>query len=133
MQLGNWNEDIARQEVAAKDYEVRRAGGELLYLRKRRELNFLSQAVPHAFHADGLVRFGDSVMLATAASEDPAARRFLCSNIFSAIAPGASRVTAGAAAAPAARNVHVLMRPPAAAGGGGGGSGAASKLSLIHI
>ena len=101
--------------MAAKDYEVRRAGGELLYLRKRRELNFLSQAVPHSFHADGLVRFGDSVMVATApgAGAEP---RFLCSNIFSPTGPGASRVTAGASAQPAARNVHVLLRPPSSAG-----------------
>ena len=101
--------------MAAKDYEVRRAGGELLYLRKRRELNFLSQTVPHSYHADGLVRFGDSVMLATAAGADTEPR-FLCSNIFSPTGPGASRVTAGAAAQPAARNVHVLMRPPSSAG-----------------
>ena len=100
--------------MAAKDYEVRRAGGELLYLRKRRELNFLSQSVPLSFHADGLVRFGDSVMISTSpgAGAEP---RFLCSNIFSSIAPGASRVTAGAAAQPAARNVHVLLRPPSSA------------------
>jgi hypothetical protein len=126
VQLGNWNEDIARQEVAAKDYEVRRAGGELLYLRKRRELNFLSQAVPHSFHADGLVRFGDSVMLATAPAGG-AEPRFLCSNIFSPTGPGASRVTAGAAAQPTARNVHVLARPPSSSAAASSSSAAAAS------
>lgn len=112
---GNWNEDIARQEVAAKDYEVRRSKGDLLYLKKRRELGFLSQRVPHSFHSDGIVRFGDSIMVSTSPLSGHSLK-YLCSNIFSQLmTPGFSRVTAGSSADPMARNVFVLNRAPNAA------------------
>lgn len=110
--MGNWNEDIARQEVASKDYEVRRSKGELLYLKKRRELGFLSQKVPLSFHPDGLVRFGDSVMISTSPLSGHA-QKYLCSNIFSQLmTPGYSRVTAGTISEPMARNVFVLTKSP---------------------
>jgi hypothetical protein len=43
--VGNWNEDIARNILAAKDYEARRVKGELLHLKKAREKTFQTQTV----------------------------------------------------------------------------------------
>lgn len=105
---GNWNEDLARQEVAAKDYEARRSQGDLLYLRKRKERNFLSQPSVHSFSADGLVHYGDTVQLATGSGD---ATRYICSNIFTQVVPGSTRVTAGADATPIARNTVVIQKP----------------------
>jgi hypothetical protein len=42
---GNWSEDEARFDLAARDYEVRRSKGELLHLRKAREKAFQTQRV----------------------------------------------------------------------------------------
>ena len=117
VKIGNWNEDIARTEVAAQDYEARRARGDLVHITKAREKAFLTQAVPHSYSADGTVRFGDTVMLATglgagagAGAAAPAAARYLANLLFSLISPGHARVTAGAEARPQARNTFVLGR-----------------------
>jgi len=113
VRMGNWSEDEARFDLAAKDYEARRSKGELLHLRKARETAFLSQAAPLSFSPDGLVRFGDSVQLATGGGGG-AAPALLSNHVFSFLAPGHARVTAGPAARAQARNVWVLR-----AGGGG--------------
>ena len=131
--MGNWNEDIARQEVASKDYEVRRSKGELLYLKKRRELGFLSQKVPLSFHPDGLVRFGDSVMISTSPLSGHA-QKYLCSNIFSQLmTPGYSRVTAGTISEPMARNVFVLTKSPTGTSNSKSISSIYTTLIPLHI
>jgi len=122
VKIGNWNEDIARQEVAAKDYEARRSGGELLYLKKRQQVNFQAQAVPHSYSADGLLRYGQTAQLAIGSGKDA---RYLVCNAFMTVYPGAVRATAGAESAAQARNTVVIRRSSkgAASAAGAGSSG----------
>jgi hypothetical protein len=103
---GNWDEDIARVEIASRDFEARRSKGELLHLRKAREAAFLSQSAPHSVSRDGLLRYGDAVQVATGGAGDDA--RVLSNHVFTFLAPGHARVTAGARRAPMARNVWTL-------------------------
>jgi hypothetical protein len=124
VKIGNWNEDIARTEVAAQDYESRRAKGDLVHITKAREKTFLSQPVPHSYSADGTVRYGMTVMLATGFSEGAGgsgggsgaafapspSTRYLANLMFNLLSPGRARVTAGAEARPQARNTFVLGR-----------------------
>jgi len=153
---GNWGEDEARFDLAARDYEVRRTKGELLHLRKAREKAFQTQPVrtvawrrvdrfivncdepppppphpsraqvPHAYHADGLVHYGDTVQLAVDAG---GCRYLLADNIFSSVAPGLIRVTGAAAAGPQVRNTFVVERERTRGGGGGGGGGAGAAAA----
>lgn len=109
--LGNWNEDIARQEVAAKDYEARRSTGDLLYLKKRKEINFQTVTVPHSFSPDGLLRYGQTVQLTTLSN------CAISCNAFMTVYPGAVRCTAGSTLAPQARNTVVITRAGGTKGG----------------
>ncbi len=94
--------------MAAQDYEARRARGDLVHITKAREKTFLSQPVPHSHSADGLVRFGETIMLATGG--EGASARYLANLIFNFLSPGHARVTAGAEARPQARNTFELGR-----------------------
>lgn len=94
--------------MAQRDYENRRSNGQLLHLKKAQERNFQVQTVPHTFSRDGLVRFGDNVMLSIGNDKDA---RYLSSNVFMKSGLSGSRVTAGSTAAPQARTVFVLVRP----------------------
>jgi hypothetical protein len=108
LDTGNWDEDITRIEVASRDFELRRSKGELLHLRKAREAAFLAQAAPHTYSPDGLLRFGDKVMLGTGADREVS---YLSNHIFTMLAPGHSRVTAGPARSGAqARNIWTLCK-----------------------
>jgi hypothetical protein len=116
VKLGNWDEDIARLEIASRDFESRRAKGELLHLRKAREAAFLSQSAPHSTSRDGLIRFGDALQLETRGD----CARVLSNHVFSYVAPGHARVTAGQNRAPMARNVWKVRAVRGTAGGGSG-------------
>jgi len=104
IKIGNWNEDIARQEVAAKDYEARRSNGDLLYLKKRNAANFQTIKVPHSYAVDGIVRYGQTVQLRTLANKTVSCNAFM--NVY----PGAVRCTAGSDTTPQARNTVVITR-----------------------
>jgi hypothetical protein len=86
---------------------LRRARGDLVHLTKAREKAFLVQPVPLSYSADGVLRFGQTVMVGTGAGADA---RYLATNIFMPMAPNRTRVTAGAGAAATARNTFVLGR-----------------------
>lgn len=107
VKIGNWDEDVSRSEVAARDYEARRAKGELLHLRKARERAFLTQRVPHSYSADGTIRFGDTVQLALGEGRDA---RVLADHLFSLLSPGHVRVTATRVTEAQARNTFVVAR-----------------------
>jgi hypothetical protein len=79
----------------------------LVHLTKAREKAFLVQRVPLSFAADGVLRFGQTVMLGTGSGSGC---RFLATHIFTPIAPNRTRVTAGASSEPQARNTFVLAR-----------------------
>lgn len=43
--INNWSEDQSARDLAAKDYEAKRARGDLTHLRKAREKAFQTQPV----------------------------------------------------------------------------------------
>jgi hypothetical protein len=110
---GNWSEDEARFDVAAQDYQQKKAKGDLLHLKKQRQKLLESQAVPHTYSADGLLRYGDCVQLACGVDSR---RCVLAANLFLPVKPGHARVTATEATDAQARNVFVLLRPSGAPG-----------------
>lgn len=71
--------------------------------------------VPHSFAADGLVRYGDSVMLQVTQTgpDGEAIPSFLSNNIWDRVDfdKNTISVTAGPASGPVARNTFVVTRP----------------------
>jgi len=61
--IGNWLEDIELDETKYKDYAAAKATGNLVTNHRQRKFNTCNQIVPHSYSADGLLRFGDTVML----------------------------------------------------------------------
>lgn len=122
--IGNWSEDEARFDVASQDYQQKKSKGDLLHLKKQRQKLLESQAVPHTFSHDGLLRFGDNVQISIGID---GRRRSLASNLFLPTKPGHSRVTATETVESQARNVFVLLRPSTS------GSRASTPIALDDI
>lgn len=110
VRLGNYVEDEARMDLAAKDFEARRARGDLIHLQKQKQREFQVQPVPMTFAEDDYVHYGDHLQIAASG----ASGAVLAVNIFGSVGiPGQVRVTASKSADAQARNVFVLEQPVA--------------------
>lgn len=109
--IGNWNEDVQLEETKYKDYAARKDHGEVAAQGMQQKLEITSQRVPHAFSADGNVRFGDTITV-----EHSQTGGTLANDIWeeTSLASGEHVVTVcklGGAAA-TARNTFVITRAP---------------------
>jgi calcyphosin len=75
--IGNWSEEKSLEEIMLQDFLRRKSKGDLLSLKERKRDLFVLSTVPHTFSVDGILKFGDTVMLG---NKDTTA--FLSNNIF---------------------------------------------------
>jgi hypothetical protein len=61
--LGNWAEEIAINEAKLNNFRQRSEAGSLALRKQEVKLERCNEIVPHSFSEDGLVRFGDSVVV----------------------------------------------------------------------
>lgn len=97
------------EETLLKDYLKKKQTGGLLVDKAMARSRAMEQVVPHSFHADGLVRFGDTIQLRSAGTTG-----VLASNVWEPLGLDAGEqygVTTGAGAArPVSRNTFVVTR-----------------------
>jgi len=61
--IGNWSEEKALEEIMLQDFLARKQSGTLLSLKERKRDLLVLTKVPHTFSADGILKFGDTIML----------------------------------------------------------------------
>eukprot|EP00058_Branchiostoma_floridae_P011566 XP_002597054.1 hypothetical protein BRAFLDRAFT_96207 [Branchiostoma floridae] len=125
VRVGNWNEDLCLEEDTLKDFLDKRDSGELLVQKTHNLLQNTLKKVDLSVTTDGLLHFGDTVMIVNPGAErndvrdirqrDPTA---LCLNISEYKAHLASQVEAPCPVSasriikPCIRNAFVITRTP---------------------
>lgn len=61
--IGNWQEDVELDETKFMDYAANKAKGKLASNHRQNKMNKCNAKVPHSYSTDGLLRFGDTVVL----------------------------------------------------------------------
>jgi hypothetical protein len=109
--LGNWAEELAVAESKLKTFKTRSEAGSLGLRKQEIKIGRCTEIVPHSFSPDGLVRFGDTVML-----KHDATSSLLSCDPFEDLVQGQNRylVTASSSSSsnPVARSVFRVVRPP---------------------
>lgn len=107
--IGNWREEIALSEAKLKEFRSNSSGGSLHLRKQQNKLTKCLQLVPHSYSNDGLLRFGDTVILKHIATD----RTFAC-DPYEDIFPNLQKflVTASQDQRPTARNTFRILRPP---------------------
>lgn len=107
--IGNWAEEIALSNSKLNNFQQQSAGGSLLLRKQQMKIAKCTQPVPHSFSEDGLVRFGDAVIL-----QHFGTGRTLACDPYEDIFPGFRKflVTGCAETSATARNTFVITRPP---------------------
>lgn len=108
--IGNWQEEIALEESKLANFERRAASGNLSISRQRVKVSRCTEKAPITYSSDGVIRFGDSIML----KHDMTGAILAC-DIFSPIEPGVDQyLVSGSLGSiePIARNTYRILRPP---------------------
>ncbi len=63
VKVGNWYEDMELEEIKGNDYEMRKTESSLSLNKTETNFSQGSKKVPQTFSPDGLLRFGDKIML----------------------------------------------------------------------
>lgn len=108
--IGNWQEEIALEEAKQDNFRKRSAAGNLSLRKLENKVAVCTEIVPHSFSADGLIRFGDSVILRHDHSNsilvcDPFEVVPITDETYSISASNETPL-------PKARNVFRIVRPP---------------------
>ena len=97
-----------------QDFLARKKNGDLLSLKERKRDLLVLSKVPHTFSADGILKFGDTVMLGNVNTQS-----FLANNIFDRTQPVGETYSVSAAPAssksgqgPTARSSFVIVKWP---------------------
>jgi hypothetical protein len=61
--IGNWSEEIALADAKLQNFQAKSAGGSLLLRKQQMKISQCTQVVPHSYSEDGLVRYGDTIIL----------------------------------------------------------------------
>jgi hypothetical protein len=61
--IGNWQEDMELEEMKINNYAARKADDNLASTKMQSDFQRALKKVPQTFSADGLLRFGDKIML----------------------------------------------------------------------
>lgn len=107
VRLGNWSEDMELEEIKLKDYLKRKETGNLMVTAKQRQLEESLQSAEVTPSPDGLLHFGQAVMLLNHQS-----RAFMSANPFEAVPKSAEAfmLTSSTNGNACVRNVFVLER-----------------------
>jgi len=109
--IGNWFEDLAMEEAKNTNFEKRSNNGNLSLRKLQNKVSACCAIVPHSYSADGLIRFGDSVIL-----QHDSSGSVLASDIFEEVEVGQEKffvTTISEKPVPKARNTFKIVRPPA--------------------
>ena len=112
--IGNWSEEKALEEIMLQDFLARKQSGTLLSLKERKRDLLLLTKVPHTFSADGILKFGDTIMLKNQNTD-----ACLANNIFDKTQPVGETYSVSAAptsstsgAGPTARSTFIITKWP---------------------
>jgi hypothetical protein len=61
--IGNWQEDMELEEIKTTDYDVKKTNQQLATTMNEKSFKKTKKRVPQTFSEDGLLRFGDHIML----------------------------------------------------------------------
>jgi hypothetical protein len=105
--IGNWSEDLELEEIKLKDFLKKKETGSLLVNAKQKQLEESLQQAQLSDTPDGLLRFGNKVLLINHQSE-----AFMCANPYDCIhkAQDAFAVTTGPNSNACVRNSFELER-----------------------
>lgn len=110
VRIGNWQEELVVEEAKLESFRKRAASGSLSLRKQQAKLTKCNEIVPHTFSPDGLIRFGDSIIL----SQDATGSILACDPTEEIIA-GHSKflvTTYAGHPEPKARNIFRVVRPP---------------------
>jgi len=106
--IGNWFEEIALSESKQSDFKKNSDGGSLGLRKLQAKLQKCNQIVPHTFTPDGLIRYGDTIVLRHMLTD-----RNLACDPYDDIYPSWHKflVTATNDRVPTARGTFRILRP----------------------
>eukprot|EP01036_Dinobryon_divergens_P042192 gene42192-56038_t len=109
--VGNWYEDISLENAKIEEFQSRSKTGSLQVRKLREKISKCSQLVPHTFSEDGIIRFGDYIIL----EHDNTGSSLACDPFYE-LSPGSERyhISASRDASSIARNTFRIIRPPKA-------------------
>jgi hypothetical protein len=108
--IGNWQEEIALEESKLSNFEKKAASGSLALRKQQIKVMRSTEPVPHTYSDDGLIRFGDAVML-----RHNLTNAILTCDVFERVEPLLEQYLVSGSmgsTAPVARNVFRIVRPP---------------------
>jgi hypothetical protein len=107
VRIGNWSEDMELESIKIKDYLKKKETGTLIVTAKQRQLESSLQPAELSMAQDGLLHFGQRIMLVNHQSKG-----FLSANPFDTVpkADDAFMLTTSPNGAPSVRNVFELER-----------------------
>eukprot|EP00607_Mallomonas_marina_P006877 CAMPEP_0182427246 /NCGR_PEP_ID=MMETSP1167-20130531/16262_1 /TAXON_ID=2988 /ORGANISM="Mallomonas Sp, Strain CCMP3275" /LENGTH=504 /DNA_ID=CAMNT_0024609353 /DNA_START=69 /DNA_END=1583 /DNA_ORIENTATION=- len=109
--IGNWYEDISLENAKVNEFQGRAKSGSLQVKKLRDKIAKCSQQVPHTFSEDGVVRFGDYIVL----EHDNTGCTLACDPFYE-LTTGMEKyhVSGSREATQCARNTFRVFRPPSA-------------------
>jgi Ca2+-binding EF-hand superfamily protein len=109
--IGNWYEEVALEESKLEQFQKRAASGTSSLRRQQSKIAKFNEIVPHSYSDDGIVRFGDYVVV-----QHGMTASLLACDPTEDLAPGQNKfivTTLQDTVAPRARNTFRIVRPPA--------------------
>jgi hypothetical protein len=108
--IGNWQEELVLEENKVSNFKKRSESGNLSLRKQETKMSACNATVPYTYSEDGIVRFGDSVIL----EHDSTSSVLMC-DPFECVAIGQEKFLVSTmkqnTVAPRARNVFRITRP----------------------
>lgn len=108
--IGNWLEELSLEEAKVSNFQTRSSNGNLALRKMEIKIGVCSEIVPHTYSEDGIIRFGDTVVL----QHDNTGSVLAC-DPFDEVIPGQGKFLVSTVAEdpkPKARNTFRIVRPP---------------------
>jgi len=108
--IGNWLEELSLEEAKVSNFQSRSSNGNLALRKMEIKIGVCSEIVPHTFSEDGIIRFGDTVVL----QHDNTGSVLACDPFEEVIAGQGKYLVSTVAEQPQAkaRNTFRIVRPP---------------------
>lgn len=109
--IGNWSEERSLEESKLSNFEKKAGLGNLSIKKQQTKISRLTEKVPHTYSEDGMIRFGDSIML----KHDMTGATLSCDTFDTTIENGVEQyLVSGSLGSnqPMARNIFTILRPP---------------------